>query len=107
MMGRWIGALGLLRLMLAMLTLALTAVALFAGDSGGVSVWQLFRGAVAPALATMTAFGLPLDMLMAAIYRSGAQGSERDRYSAIIRIECVLFIVLVLVWAPVIGSRLG
>lgn len=105
-MARWLAILGPLRFMLAMLAVGLAMVAPFAGDATGHSAWQLFHGAVAPALATMTAFGLPLDALMAAIYRSAAQDGERDRYSAIIRADILLFMALILAWVPVIVSRL-
>ncbi len=88
------------------IALGLSAIALI-GESDGPPAWRIFRGAIAPALATMTAFGLPLDMVMAAIYKSGEQGPARTRYSAIIRTEGVLLFILLAAWGLAIGSRLG
>ena len=55
---------------------------------------------IAPPLAVMMVFVVPLDMLMSRIYMTDKQGSERTRYRRILAAEGVALALLVAVWTP-------
>ena len=55
---------------------------------------------VAPPLAVMIAFVVPLDMLMSRIYMADKHGAERGRYRRILATEALAFLLLVAAWTP-------
>ena len=55
---------------------------------------------VAPPLAVMMAFVIPLDMLMSRIYMTDQHGAERARFRRILAVEALAFVLLVAAWAP-------
>ncbi|MGH9879722.1 MAG: hypothetical protein ACRD5H_19000, partial [Nitrososphaerales archaeon] len=71
------------------------------------SAWEIFRGAMAPALMAIIALVLPLDIMMSLVFMTDREGAERDRFRRIIRMEALLLVGLLLAWAPVIVSILG
>lgn len=102
-LARFFVGMGPLRSLLAITTVSLVALAPFALlDPSGV-----VRGAVVPALATLVAFVLPLDMSMSRVFMSGAEAPEVARYARIIRCEAWLLVLLVSVWVPTLWARLG
>ena len=60
----------------------------------------LWTTLVAPPLAVMMAFVVPLDMLMSRIYMTDKEGTERARYRRILAVETLAFALLVAVWIP-------
>ena len=55
---------------------------------------------VAPPLAVMIAFVVPLDMLMSRIYMADKHGAERGRYRRILAAEALALLLLVGAWTP-------
>ena len=55
---------------------------------------------VAPPLAVMMAFVVPLDILMSRIYMSDKQGAERARFRRILAVEALAFVLLAGAWTP-------
>ena len=55
---------------------------------------------VAPPLAVMMFFVVPLDMLMTRIYMSGKHGAERARYRRILAAEALALAALIAAWTP-------
>ena len=60
----------------------------------------LWTTLVAPPLAVMMAFVVPLDMLMGRIYMTDTQGTERARYRRILAVEALALALLVATWTP-------
>ena len=72
-----------------------------AGDDGPFTAsGAIWLTLVAPPLAVMMAFVVPLDMLMTRIYMTDKQGAERARYRRILAAETLAFLLLVAAWAP-------
>ncbi len=103
MVTRFFVGMGPLRSLLAIATVSLVALAPFALLEPSRVIW----GAVAPALATLVAFVLPLDMSMSRVFMSGAEAPEVARYARIIRCEAWLLVLLVSAWVPTLWARLG
>lgn len=80
------------------------AVGVEGGDPGSreinLSLGLLWTTLVAPPLAVMMAFVVPLDMLMSRIYMTDKRGTERARYRRILAVEALALAVLVAAWAP-------
>ena len=66
----------------------------------GVSMGLIWATLVAPPLAVMMAFVVPLDMLMSRIYMTDKHGAQRARYRRILAAETLAFLLLVAAWAP-------
>ena len=72
-----------------------------AGDDGPFAApGAIWLTLVAPPLAVMMAFVVPLDMLMSRIYMTDKQGAERARYRRILAAEALAFVLLATAWAP-------
>ena len=106
MLSRVVAILGPLRTALGVLTLITAGAAPFAGGEVHYTGWRLFPSVIAPTFMLTLLFVLPLDALMARIFMSDADATQRGRYRAIIRIELVLFILLLLAWSPIIFALL-
>ena len=65
-----------------------------------LSLGLLWTTLIAPPLAVMMAFVVPLDMLMSRIYMTDKEGTERARYRRILAAETIAFILLAAAWAP-------
>ena len=83
-------------------------------ESGGLgsngtelSLGLLWVTLIAPPLAVMMAFVVPLDMLMSRIYMTDKQGAERARYRRILAAEALALALLVGLWTPFFASLLS
>lgn len=92
--------LGTLRLLLLAATLLVSACGPFVDGSVHIHDWRIVPSVVAPSVMMMLMFTLPLDMTMSRIFMSDAQGPERARLAAIIKIEAAAMALLVLCWLP-------
>lgn len=99
-MTRLIGWLGIQRALLLLGVVVLIATAPYAGGETAYSGWLMWPTLLAPALAPMLVFVLPLDMTMCGILMADRTAAERRRYRAIIILDLVLLIVLVAAWSP-------
>jgi len=104
---RLLSDLGVLRSLLLLLVLVSIASAPFAGGETVLSFPQVLPTLVAPPLAVMLAFALPLDALMCAVFRAGATPGGRARYTRVLRVEITALIVLVAVWSPFFWELTG
>ena len=95
---------GVLRALLAALTLVLIAMAPFADTEVGIKGVQLYTNIIGPALAMIVFFVLLLDMLMTRVFMADKQEEERQRYRNILWLELTLFCVLLISWAPFIRA---
>ena len=81
-----------------------TAVAMVSANTPstgiGYSIGLLWPTLIAPPLAVMMVFVVPLDMLMSRIYMTDKHGAERARYRRILAAEAVALALLVAAWAP-------
>ena len=79
-----------------------------AGDDGPFAApGAIWLTLVAPPLAVMMAFVVPLDMLMSRIYMTDKHGAERTRYRRILGAEALAFILLVGAWTPFFAALLS
>ena len=92
---------------------AARALVLEGGASGspapgiGVSLGVVWTALVAPPLAVMMAFVVPLDMLMSRIYMADKHGAERARYRRILAAEALALVLLAAAWAPFFAALLS
>jgi disulfide bond formation protein DsbB len=100
MIRRLIDRLGVQRVLLDVVIVLLIILAPFAGGETAYSGWRMMPTLIAPALAPIFLFVLPLDMTMSAIFMSAKDLDERRRYRFIIITDFVLLAVLVAVWVP-------
>ncbi len=99
MLKRLIADLGWLRFLLVCVTLLVIACAPLA-DMRLQHGWHLWPSVIAPTFMAMLAFSLPLDITMARVFMADAAGAVRARYRRIIRIEIVLWMLMLLAWTP-------
>lgn len=95
-------AAGPLRIMLLALVAVLAVAGPIADPAYPVTVADLLRNAIAPAMAVIIVFVVMLDILMCRIFMSGKKGDELQRYRGIIRFELVALAALLLSWTPFI-----
>lgn len=88
--------------MLVIIVLILIVMGPFSGGDPTVAGFALLTSAVAPALYVIMLFVLPLDITMSRVFMKEAQGPERARYRFIIRLEVLLFVLMLLAWLPFI-----
>lgn len=106
MLKRLIERIGLLRFLLALGIVGLSAVAPFSGGGVRYAGWAMFPTLIVPAIVPMLFFVLPLDMIMCGVYMSGANDAKRRRYRFIVAMDALLFAVLFLAWLPFFLSLL-
>lgn len=92
--------LGVLRAALLAAVAVLVASAPFASTGADYSLARIWPTLLAAPVALMTAFVLPLDMLMTRVYMSGKAGPERARYRRILTVEALAFALLAAAWTP-------
>lgn len=67
----------------------------------------LWTTLIAPPLAVMMAFVVPLDMLMSRIYMTDKPAAERARYRRILAAEALALGLLVAAWTPFFATLLS
>lgn len=98
---------GPLRLALLALVLLLIFAAFFADGKVYMHDWRLFPSVIAPSVATMILFVLPLDITMSWVFRaSTTEEHEKKRLGMVIKIDVILFGLLILAWMPFILTLL-
>ncbi|MFT5113679.1 MAG: cell division protein FtsW (lipid II flippase) [Parasphingorhabdus sp.] len=99
-----IKSIGPLRLIHAAVILVLVVSAPFAGGVPAHSGWSMWPSLLAPAIAPMFFFVMGLDILMAAVYRSSAEGKERQRFGWVLKVDIFLLLLLFVAWWPFFSS---
>jgi len=100
MLCRLVARIGVLRALLASLTIFLIAMAPFAGGQTQLSGWAMIPTLIVPAVVPMLLFVFPLDMTMSGIYLSSKAVDQRPRYKFIIIMDSMLLATLILAWLP-------
>ena len=90
---------GILRLLLILLTGALSVIGLFAQPSTEIEGWPILFSIVAPSLVVMLVFTLTLDLLMNIVFRLDSSIQERARLKIIIKIELSSLLILLICWS--------
>jgi len=97
---RLLNHVGVLRMMLYGLTVA---IILFAPFSGGEVVYSgraMVPSLIVPALVPIVFFVLMLDLMMSAVFRADARGDARRRYGHLVATSLVLGMLLLASWLP-------
>ena len=90
---------GILRLLLILLTVALSVIGLFAQPSTEIEGWPILFSIVAPSLMVMLVFTLALDLVMNIVFRLDSSIHERARLKIIIKIEASSLLLLLICWS--------
>ncbi len=98
---------GVLRVMLLVLLVALVFSAPLALLGTHKSGFLMLPTLIAPTIVPMLIFIIPLDVTMCAIQMSSKGASQRKRYIQIIRFELVSLGVLLLAWVPYFWNLLS
>jgi hypothetical protein len=92
--------LGPLRCMLLVLVLGVIALAPFSEGPVRYEGWGMVPTLLAPVAFATLMFVLPLDITLSFAFMSAKEGAERARHWRVIRIEAVLFLVMMGAWTP-------
>lgn len=93
----FVGKLGVLRTLLAIVILWFVVSAPFAGEIV-YSGWSIVPTLLVPVLVPIVFFVLPMDIIMSRIIMS--DGEARARLKAVILTDVVLLVVLFVAWLP-------
>jgi len=99
-MTAFLAGIGPMRIALLAITAFLIACAPFAGTGPVYAGWQFVPTVLAPVLAPIMLFVLPLEMTMSRLFMADEGEAGKQRYRRIIRIELFGFALLVLSWLP-------
>jgi hypothetical protein len=98
----WFAGFGTLRLMLIALIVLLTVLGPFSGGTVNFDGFALITTLVAPVMFAILVFVLPLELTMAAVFRSSASSEHRAELKRAMITETVLFAMMMLAWIPFI-----
>lgn len=93
----WISQIGVLRWLVAVLVV-LAAPCAFLQDMPLSSPWDVLIGAVLPGVALFFIWAIPLDILMAKVFKAEADAATRVRYQTVIRFDLLVMLILLLSW---------
>ena len=91
---------GALRTLLVATVLALIAIGPFSGGGLSFDGLAVITTLVAPAFYVIVLFVLPLDMVMTWVFSLNAATAERTRLRQVLVLEGVLFVLMLVAWAP-------
>jgi hypothetical protein len=94
-------SLGPLRVLLALATLIVIGTSPFFG-APDLSPWGFYPTVIAPTLVVLLLFVLPLDMLMARVFMTGADAAGRERLRRVLCFEALLYLTLIAAWFPLL-----
>ncbi|MEZ5591390.1 MAG: hypothetical protein R3F53_12070 [Gammaproteobacteria bacterium] len=93
----WPRQIGPLRWMVAILALVAAPCAYLQDVSMG-SPWDLLIKTVMPGVALFLIWAIPLDILMAKVFKSEADAATQARYRRVIRFDLMVMLVMLLSW---------
>lgn len=62
------------------------------------SPWDVLIGAVMPGIALFLIWAIPLDILMAKVFKAEADEATRVRYRTVIRFDLLIMLIMLLSW---------
>jgi hypothetical protein len=92
--------LGVMRIVLAIMTIISLLGAPEPGTQVVLSGWEMWPTLIVPVLAPILFMVLMLDALMGRVMMASVEGAARDRYRRIVVLNLVLGVVLAVYWAP-------
>ena len=97
-MAYWVQYIGVLRLMLLTLAYTLIAFRPFADGDYEYFAWSMVPKLIVPALVPIVFMVMLLNILMAFVFMSDKEGTERKRFQNVIGIDVFTAIVMLVVW---------
>ena len=91
---------GVLRLALIGLCLISIGLSFLADGITYMHDWRLIPSVLAPSIVMMLVFALPLDITMAFVFRSDSDETEKPRFNKIIKVESIVYFLLLACWTP-------
>lgn len=91
---------GELRTMLIATAVICIAFIPFTNDEIRLEGWGLFPDVLAPVVSFMLVFGILLDMLMSRVFQADSEGEARKKFAFIFKLEGMVLLVLIGLWAP-------
>lgn len=91
---------GELRTMLISTAVICVAFIPFTSDEIRLEGWGLFPDVLAPVVSMMLVFGILLDMLMSRVFLSDSEGDAREKFAFIFKLEGMVLLALIGLWAP-------
>ena len=91
---------GELRVMLISTAVLCVAFIPFTNDDIRLEGWGLFPDVLAPVVSIMLVFGFILDMLMSRIFQSDSEGEAKEKFAFIFKLEGLVLLAMIGLWAP-------
>jgi len=98
---------GTLRLGLLAITLLVIMLSVFADGTTYMHDWRIVPSVLAPSIMMMLAFALPLEMTMTRIFITNAEPAEKQRLKGILKLEAIVYFLLIASWTPFFITVLG
>ena len=98
---------GTLRLGLLAITLLVIMLSVFADGTTYMHDWRIVPSVVAPSIMMMLAFALALEMTMTRIFITNAEPAEKRRLKRILKLEAIVYFLLIASWTPFFITVLG
>ena len=93
----WWRQIGPLRWFVAFLVL-MSVPAAFMQNIHLASPWNIIIGSIMPGLALFMIWAIPLDILMAKVFKSEADAATEARYRTIIRFDVLIWLLMLVSW---------
>ncbi len=96
-------------LRLGLLTIALLVIILSAFADGNTYMhdWRIVPSVLAPSIMMMLVFAIPLEMTMTRIFITNAEPPEKRRLQRILKLEAIVYLLLIVSWTPFFIKVLG
>ncbi|MDT8405595.1 hypothetical protein [Sulfuriflexus sp.] len=91
---------GELRTMLITTAVICVAFIPFTSDEIRTEGWGLFPDVLAPVVSMILVFGILLDMLMSRVFQVGGEDGAREKFAFIFKLEGLVLLALIGLWAP-------
>ena len=98
---------GTLRLGLLTIALLVIILSFFADGNTYMHDWRIVPSVLAPSIMMMLVFAIPLEMTMTRIFITNAEPAEKRRLQHILKLEAIVYLLLIVSWTPFFIKVLG
>lgn len=98
---------GTLRLGLLTIALLVIIMSAFADGNTYMHDWRIVPSVLAPSIMMMLVFAIPLEMTMTRIFITNAEPAEKRRLQRILKLEAIVYLLLIVSWTPFFIKVLG
>jgi hypothetical protein len=98
---------GTLRLGLLTIALLVIILSVFADGNTYMHDWRIVPSVLAPSIMMMLVFAIPLEMTMTRIFITNAEPAEKARLQRILKLEAIVYLLLIVSWTPFFIKVLG